>query len=940
MLALPPSTPAEKPYTNLVNSTQFARNNFRPTKREWRRTMSPQETPSALQRNLKHHWGYNDFRHPQLEICTDALRGCDLIVVAPTGLGKSLCFQLPAITIEHGVTIVVSPLKALMSDQVKDLTSRGIKAVQLSEYTTLAEHNEVRRQMRMGHPEIRLLYVTPEMLLSDKHRSTFDTAYAQKQIARLVVDEAHVITEWGTSFRGKYRELGKFRERYYDIPITALTASATKEVRHDIIQTLRIRKGYGQWVMPFNRRNLFYEIRYQGRGSIEEEEIEVQKNPLDDIADFIEKYRPEATKRNRENGIFRICVTGIVYCRTTTACEEVAEFLRNRRIKAMPYYKSLSQTVKDQALAGWKDSSIECIVATIAFGMGIDHANVRYIIHYQMPKTFEGYYQETGRAGRDGHISHCILYYSREDAKYLRGLIEQEDAKQKRNARFKSGGTYAETSSQTLNSFKALQHYMERLGRCRHVGICSYFGEKIDDKDPEIKAAYCQSMCDICKYNAKVRKEARHLTEAIPVASVIDRREPTPIADQNPKPEPFFNHNPQEGDDTDTDGPFHDELLDVHGPYPDIFEEGLAGTAPPIFQIADPRSSGSHAGNHQNTPLVPSTNSHVQSSNTISSSMSSKPPSVPLSRTPVLVRDLSSERIAQPIRVREIIHIETGGEPGPQSLANKRRRAGQGSMLSSSPTSSMEFEEIGREREREMDKVKLRKEKERQEAMARERERPVFSSNAQLPGNVKLVQNSEEGTASELKLTREQRMKAERMLNSVKPVRGEGPYACYNAAPPVARFRKVSSASDKAFKPPILKSPNKVRCDLLTRSARDNALLEISNSLKDSLGHGDLARTVLSSWGRSERGSKRITVLQDVARAIERDFAAMSREDPLGFERRITEFRKAAKALRSFEVVDAIAQGDIDLFDDGGPELGHLKALEKYIRTWKPERSE
>lgn len=211
--------------------------------------------------------------------------------------------------------------------------------------------------------------------------------------------------------------------------------------------------------------------------------------------------------------------------------------------------------------------------------------------------------------------------------------------------------------------------------------------------------------------------------------------------------------------------------------------------------------------------------------------MSSKPPSVPLSRTPLLVRDLSSERIAQPIRVREIIHIEAGGEPGPQSLANKRRRAGQGSMLSSSPTSSMEFEEIEREREREMDKVKLRKEKERQEAMARERERPVFSSNAQLLGNVKLVQNSEEGTASELKLTREQRMKAERMLNSVKPVRGEGPYACYNgmtpffritatnaisAAPPVARFRKVSSASDKAFKPPILKSPNKVRCDLLT----------------------------------------------------------------------------------------------------------------------------
>ncbi|WVO21887.1 uncharacterized protein IAS62_003207 [Cryptococcus decagattii] len=912
MLVFPSSTPEEKPYINLVNSTQFARNNFRPTKREWRRTMSPQETPSALQRNLKHYWGYNVFRHPQLEICTDALRGCDLIVVAPTGLGKSLCFQLPAITIEHGVTIVVSPLKALMSDQVKDLTNRGIKAVQLSEYTTLTEHNEVRRQMRMGHPEIRLLYVTPEMLLSDKHRSTLDTAYAQKQIARLVVDEAHVITEWGTRFRSKYRELGKFRERYYDIPIT--------------------------WVMPFNRRNLFYEIRYQGRGTVEEEEREIQMNPLDDMADFIENYRPEAMKRNRENGIFRICVTGIVYCRTTAACEEVAEFLRNRRIKAMPYYKSISQTAKDQALAGWKDGSIECIVATIAFGMGIDQANVRYVIHYQMPKTFEGYYQETGRAGRDGHISHCLVYYSREDAKYLRGLVKQEDAKQKRNARFKSGDAYTETSSQTLNSFKALQHYMERVGRCRHVGICSYFGEKIDDKDPEIKAAYCQSMCDVCKDNAKVRKAAMNLTDSIPVASAIDGKERTPIPDQVSESQSFFD--PQDDEHTDTDEPFHNELLDLHGPEPDIFKEGLAGTAPPIFQIADPRSSGSHAGNYQNTPLVPSTNSHLQSSNTTSSSMSSKPPSVSLSRTPVLVRDLSSERIAQPIRVREIIHIETGGEPGPQSLANKRRRTGQGSMLSSSPTSSMELEEIEMEREREMAMVRAREERERQEAMAKERKAPIFSSNTRLPSYVKLVQDSEGGTAAELKLTREQRMKAERMLNSVKPVRGEGPYACYNVAPPVARFRKVSSASDKTFKPPILKSPNKVRCDLLTKSARDNALLEISNSLKVSLSHGNLARTVLSSWGRFERGSKRIMFLQDVARAIERDFAAISREDPLGFERRITEFKKATKALRSAEVVSAIAQGDIDSFDDGGAEVGHLKSLEKYMRRWKPKPTE
>ncbi|WVQ71470.1 hypothetical protein IAR50_001008 [Cryptococcus sp. DSM 104548] len=942
MLGLPPSTPVDRPYTNLINSTQYAKNNFRPTKREWKRTMSPQETPSALLRNLKIFWGYNSFRHPQLEICSDALRGCDLIVVAPTGLGKSLCFQLPAITIDHGVTIVVSPLKALMADQVEDLTERGIKAAQLSEYTTYDQHNEVRKQMKMGHPEIRLLYVTPEMLLGDKHKSTLDIAYRQKQIARLVVDEAHVITEWGRSFRSKYRELGKFRQKYPGIPITALTASATLDVRNDIIETLRIGKGHGQWVLPFNRRNIFYEVRYQGRGSYDDDEDrEPQKSTIDDMAEFLLKYRPQAMERNKAKGINRPCVTGIVYCRTTAACEEVADNLRQRGFSAKPYYKNLPQSVKDQALAGWKDGSIECIVATIAFGMGIDQANVRYVIHYQMPKTFEGYYQETGRAGRDGHVSHCLMYYSREDAKYLRGLVEQEDAKNKRNAKFKDDNT-SNIPSQGLSSFKSLQNYVERVGRCRHIGICSYFGEKIDHTNVEVKAAYCEGMCDVCKNPVAVRKASMQLTEGVPVASP-QRIEEIAVVTQ-PAVQPFCGYSSEmEGDDPVTEN----DLRDLHGTHPSIFDfddddedlEALGPSAPirpHALQFRTPIALGNKrpatlsSSHSTGRPLVPgSSDPHPSSRSTNSDTHP-----IQSSHTPVLERDLSGEqRSRQPIRIREIIHIASGGSPTPSPSASlpKRRKLGlsrQGSGLSNSPTSSADVESLERARETEMQKVRARKEREREVALSTIHERPEMMS-----PHVRYLDDSEEGTESRLKLTREQRMKAEKMLGSVKPVRDTvGPYACYNAGPSVPR-RRVS-APDKAFKPPILKSPNKVRSGLLTKLVRDKAVTDIGTALKESLGHGGLAKKVLRFCGKNERGTKRANMLIDIARSVERDLADGCREDPESYERQVAAFRKAVKALRSEEIVEAIVDGEIDAFEDGGPGVGYLKAVIKLVETY------
>ncbi|ODN84815.1 hypothetical protein L202_00683 [Cryptococcus amylolentus CBS 6039] len=950
MLELPPSTPVDRPYTNLVNSTQYAKNNFRPTKREWKRTMSPQESPSALLRNLKIFWGYESFRHPQLEICSDALRGCDLIVVAPTGLGKSLCFQLPAITIDHGVTIVVSPLKALMADQVEDLTQRGIKAVQLSEYTTWEQHNEVRKQMKMGHPEIRLLYVTPEMLLSDKHKSTFDIAYRQRQIARLVVDEAHVITEWGKSFRSKYRELGQFRQKYPGIPITALTASATLEVRNDIIQTLRIGKGHGQWVLPFNRRNLFYEVRYQGRGYYDDEDREPQKSTTDDMADFLLKYRPQAIKRNKAKGINRPCVTGIVYCRTTAACEEVADNLRQRGFTARPYYKNLSQNVKDQALAGWKDGSIECIVATIAFGMGIDQANVRYVIHYQMPKTFEGYYQETGRAGRDGHISHCLMYYSREDAKYLRGLVEQEDAKNKRNAKFKDGNIdTSKTPSQGLFSFKSLQNHIEKTGQCRHIGICSYFGEKIDHTNAEVKAAYCENMCDVCKNSAAVRKASMQLTEGVPVASPQRIDEIAVVTQSVVKSFNGYSSSIEDGRTVP-----ENDLRDLHGTHPSIFDfndededdlEALGPSAPSrphalqfrTQALSNSRRSAPLSGSDSTEkPLVPGSSNPLASSRSTNSSVHHNQSS----HTPVLERDLSGEeRHHQPIRIREIIHIASGGSPTPSPSASlpKRRKVGlsrQGSGLSNSLTSSVELENLEKKREVEMQKIRSRKEREREVALSRIQQRPEMMS-----PHVRYLEDSEEGTESRMKLTRDQRIKAEKMLGSVKPVRDAvGPYACYNAAAGPSVPRRRVSAPDKAFKPPILKSPNKVRSELLTKLARDKSVTDIGSALQDSLGHGELAGKLLTFCGKNERGTKRANMLIDIARSIERDLADACREDPGAYNNQVTEFRKAVKALRSEEVIEAIIDGEIDAFEDGGPGVGYLKALIRLVKGYTSDR--
>ncbi|OCF39886.1 hypothetical protein I317_06323 [Kwoniella heveanensis CBS 569] len=919
--SLPSSTPAERPYTTLINSTQFARNNFQPRKREWRRTISPQETTVALRWNLQKYWGYSDFRHPQEQVCENAMRGCNMIVVAPTGLGKSICFQLPATTIEHGVTIVVSPLVSLMEDQLRGLHKKGIRAEMLGEKITDAKLAEIRKEMRLGHPKIRLLYVTPESLLSPRHKAMFDKTYEQRQMARLVVDEVSLATsEWGLDFRPRYREIGDFLQRYRGLPVTALTASATQEVRNDIIKSLNIQPGYGQWVMPFNRRNLYYEVRYQGRGSEEDvEQDEEKKSTVEEIADFIEQYKPQAKARNVANGILRPCVTGIVYCRTTKDCENVSAYLGDRGIKSRPYYKARGNEANRITLEAWNDGMVECIVATIAFGMGIDQPHVRYVIHYDMPKSFEGYYQETGRAGRDGHNSHCILFYSREDAKKVRWHHEMNQQKKRKHGAEED----PENAMSPVNSFKSLQHFLEATGKCRHVGICQYFGEKIDVSSQRSQLEYCEGMCDVCTSGNTVANRALQLSEGVDIASQPDIRPVEEIVPLPPSPEPLDAISEEgsftgsfDGFDLNGDEEYAFSEDEDTGPAPKPLFPSLAIAENPLSPLPAPPSEPpttmrgkSTPPSTTRTPIVAATSSHASSPHTLhgssitlpsAASTSSGGANIPVSMTPKLQRDISSEallpaseRVLQPIRRRDISQytptrpsLTVTSGPGP-STVNAARAA------------------------------ERQEQKRRREASSPKREfiTPIRG--------VTYLDNSEEGTGSELKLNKEQRMKAERLLNSVDPVRGSGPYECYNNTPTSNKIRKISSARN-TFKPPLHEAPRKVRCDLIQKPFREKGVNEMIDALKVGLAKGDLAKKVLRHWGRREHSLQRMKMLHDVAALLEH-------------ERRIAEFKSATKFFRSPDLVQILIHDAFAEFDDmrERPEVGHLRALEKCMREYR-----
>jgi len=379
-----------------------------------------------LPSSLKKHFGYDEFRPLQQEIVSDALAGRDVFALMPTGGGKSLCFQLPAL-LRDGLTIVVSPLISLMKDQVDALQTSGIAATFLN--SALDRHEAVERLRGLNRGQYRMLYLAPERLMLDG----FLERALNWNITQIAIDEAHCISEWGHDFRPEYRELKKLRRHLPDVPIMALTATATKRVRKDIVDQLHLDNARC-YVASFNRPNLTYRVV-------------PKSSPYEQVLTFI---------RSRPNE------SGIVYCASRKTADSLATKLNGDGVKAKPYHAGLEakERTKHQELFLRDDARV--ITATIAFGMGINKPNVRFVVHHDLPKNIESYYQETGRAGRDGLPSECVLLFSASDVVKQRRFIEEKSEREQRIAQ-----------EQLRNTI----HYAETRD-CRRATLLKYFGEE------------------------------------------------------------------------------------------------------------------------------------------------------------------------------------------------------------------------------------------------------------------------------------------------------------------------------------------------------------------------------------------------------------------------------------------------------------------------------
>ncbi|KAI8919266.1 P-loop containing nucleoside triphosphate hydrolase protein [Powellomyces hirtus] len=450
----------------------------------------------GIREALQKVFGLDDFRGMQEDVINATLAGKDCLVLMPTGGGKSLTYQLPAV-VDNGVTLVVSPLLALIQNQVDALNKIGVNAATLNSVLKAKERKEILlvRNLPSNY------YTTPELMATEAFRSTLIKLHTRSMLARLVVDEAHCISEWGHDFRSDYRKLRWFKDNFPSTPIMALTATATESVRADIIKQLHLPAPpeLAVFVSTFNRANLHYEVRFKTP--------DTSNDPYQDVLHFLKTIYDNRKKRLAQGtttGERAEGVCGIIYCATRSSCDDVSEKLRADGVRARSYHAGLKDTERRAVLTAWSGTDafstvmpsdkvsenvtpqidvVDVVVATISFGMGIDKKDVRFVIHWDLSKSLEAYYQESGRAGRDGKASRCVLYYSHQDRDRQIYLLQQDTS------------STENTRRNAFESFSKMVEYCENVKTCRHVFIDQYFGAS--GLTTEV---LCPSKrCDVCK---------------------------------------------------------------------------------------------------------------------------------------------------------------------------------------------------------------------------------------------------------------------------------------------------------------------------------------------------------------------------------------------------------------------------------------------------------
>ena len=420
---------------------------------------------------LRTYYGYSTFRQNQQEIIEHVMQGKDALVLMPTGGGKSICYQIPALTMS-GTAIVISPLISLMKDQVETLRANGIEAEALNSGNDPAVDTVIRRKCISG--SMKLLYISPEKLMSE-----IGYLLSHIKISLFAIDEAHCISQWGHDFRPEYTQLGILREKFPHVPIMALTATADKITREDILKQLNI-TGAQEFISSFDRPNLSLSVK---RGYKAAEKMHF-------ILNFIKARPMEA---------------GIIYCLSRKNTEKVASDLQKKGINAAPYHAGLSTFERNQTQERFKNDQLSVVCATIAFGMGIDKSNVRWVIHYNMPKSIESFYQEIGRAGRDGAPADTVLFYSLADIVQLAEFARQSGQQ-----------------DVNMDKLRRMQEYAES-SVCRRRILLNYFSEQTDHD--------CGN-CDVCenpprrfdgtRYVQMALSAAKRTTETVRISTIIE----------------------------------------------------------------------------------------------------------------------------------------------------------------------------------------------------------------------------------------------------------------------------------------------------------------------------------------------------------------------------------------------------------------------------------